>query len=317
LKTTVVISTRNRKEELSTALTSCLAQTARPEIIVLSDGSTDGTGDMVREKFPTVSLREFRNSIGPAARRNLGIELATGDVIVILDDDIAFPSPATIEQTLREFDNPIIGALTIPFVNIRKDADHIHQRAPDATGVYVTDAFVACACALRRDVLVQVGMFRPDTIMYGEEEDLSIRMLNRGFLIRLGSAHPLHHYESPRRSSKRMDLLGARNKLLFSWLNVPLPYLLIHFPGTVVHRVAFGIRKHAILNALEGLAWGVGSVARQLFRRAPVERATYRLFRLLRRRQALRIEELPREWQERWRTIRETPPAAALSQLSR
>lgn len=299
LQATVVISTRNRKDELRVALASCLTQTAKPEIIVLSDGSTDGTAEMVRAEFPTVTLYDYPTSSGPAGRRNHGVRTAAGDVIITLDDDIEFISPTTLEHTLREFDDPRIGAVTIPFINVRGDQSIAHQRAPDSNAVYLTDAFVACACALRRDVMLSAGLFRPCTIMYGEEEDLSIRMLDNGFFIRLGSADPLNHYASPRRSTKRMDVLGARNKILFSWFNIPLPYLLFHLPGSIFRRISFGFRAGAPLNALQGLAWGLGAAARYFFLRAPVRRTTYRLFRLLRRRQALPLDELPQGWRHR------------------
>ena len=57
LTVSVVIATRDRKSDLRRAIASCLRQTAAPEILVLDDGSTDGTADMVRQEFRRLRRR--------------------------------------------------------------------------------------------------------------------------------------------------------------------------------------------------------------------------------------------------------------------
>ena len=52
---TIVIVTKNRKEELRDAVLSALNQVGRLEILVIDDGSTDGTSEMIRAEFPTVT----------------------------------------------------------------------------------------------------------------------------------------------------------------------------------------------------------------------------------------------------------------------
>jgi len=314
LKVTVVIATKNRKEDLQRALTSCLAQTMKPEIIVMDDGSTDGTMEMVRKEFPTVTLYRYATSSGPAAQRNRGVESSMGDIIVAMDDDAEFVSPRTIEQTLADFESPIIGAVAIPFINVKQN-NQVLQRAPDRHGVYLTDAFVAAACAIRRDVFLRVGKFRECIVQYGEEEDLCIRLLNAGFITRLGNAEPIHHYESPKRVLRRMDILGARNKVLFSWFNTPMPYVLIHLPGVIINRIIFGFKVNRPSNALVGIALGISQIAKHFKERSPVGRETYRLFRRLRQvnelrttkgeapkaiiRKQTRLEDVPSEWMKK------------------
>ncbi|MEM7206307.1 MAG: glycosyltransferase [Pseudomonadota bacterium] len=88
----VVIPSYNRGALLARALDSVFAQTLPPdEVIVIDDGSTDGTSDMVAKRFGGVKLIRQKN-LGVSAARNAGITAATGEWIALLDsDDVWLP----------------------------------------------------------------------------------------------------------------------------------------------------------------------------------------------------------------------------------
>ncbi len=87
----VVIPTHNRAELLMRAIKSVQAQSYRNlEIIVVSDGSTDNTGDKVQvaqKKDDRIRLIELKASQGGSAARNAGIDYSHGELIAFLDDD--------------------------------------------------------------------------------------------------------------------------------------------------------------------------------------------------------------------------------------
>jgi len=91
MRFSVVVPTCNRKATLRQTLAALATQDyADYEIIVVDDGSTDGTQKMVGAEFPQV--RYFRQANrGPAAARNVGIRQATGDIIAFTDDDCVPP----------------------------------------------------------------------------------------------------------------------------------------------------------------------------------------------------------------------------------
>ena len=68
LSVTVALVTRNRKTELRGALHSVLEQDANPEIIVIDDASTDGTSEMLRQEFPSVTLQRNEQALGTTLR---------------------------------------------------------------------------------------------------------------------------------------------------------------------------------------------------------------------------------------------------------
>ena len=153
---TVAIVTRDRKDELRNALSSALAQEGSIEVVVIDDGSQDGTAAMVREEFPQVRLVRFEEPAGIAARRNDATDAARANVIVEIDDDAVFSSNDIVRHTLRELDHPRVGVVAIPYVDVGTSLAE-QQRAPDREDRWVTSVFRSTACALRRDALIQVG----------------------------------------------------------------------------------------------------------------------------------------------------------------
>ncbi|MBC8249758.1 MAG: glycosyltransferase [Anaerolineales bacterium] len=91
MRFSVVIPTFNRQATLRQTLAALVSQDySDAEIIVVDDGSTDGTGDMIAREFPTVRYLRQANR-GPAAARNFGIREPTGDIVAFTDDDCVPP----------------------------------------------------------------------------------------------------------------------------------------------------------------------------------------------------------------------------------
>ena len=285
----VVIPTFNRRAILRRAIAAALAQTVPVEVVVVDDGSTDGTADMVRGEFPQVVFEQAAAAgggtggpLGPATLRNRGSRRATAPILFPIDDDTVMASPRTVEQTLAEFDPPRVGAVGIPFANVTGD-NRVQQLAPAGTGVQVVQAYVGAAHAVRRDLFLALGGYREQLFYMGEEGDYCLRMLAGGHVVRLGRADPVEHHESPSRSRFRADFYGRRNDVLFAVHNVPLPWAIPHLLTTTANGLRFGLRVGRAGNAVRGLASGWAAAPGEWRRdRRAVPVALYRLARRLR-----------------------------------
>lgn len=279
VKATLLITTRDRKEDLGKALTSALGQDSPLEILVIDDGSTDGTSAFVRDTFPSVRLETSHESRGYIAQRNRGAQLARGEILISIDDDAIFTDKTVVSETLNEFEHPRVGAVAIPFIN--QGSDHVHQLAPDEKSIWVTDRFIGTAHALRRELFLRHGGYRDFFVHQGEEGDFCLRMLDAGYAIRLGSSAPILHCESPKRSFARMDYYGRRNDILFASLNVPQPWLLPHLAMTTLNGLLCAFRVGRYRQMIKGLAHGYRDAFNFRQFRRPVSMATYRLSRRL------------------------------------
>ena len=118
----VIIPTYNRADSLRRTLASLAEQTYPPErfeVIVVDDGSTDETQAISGERYPYHFVYQHQETRGEIVARNLGADLAKGDMLVFLDDDIEV-NPLYIESLVRTHKaNPrsvVIGTLIeIPF----------------------------------------------------------------------------------------------------------------------------------------------------------------------------------------------------------
>ena len=108
MKVSVIIPTYNRIQFIGTAIKSIINQTYKPlEIILIDDGSNDGTSDMVKKQFPFVELFYQPNS-GVSCARNKGIKMARGDWIAFLDSDDEWLPQKLNKQTHSIRNNPNI-----------------------------------------------------------------------------------------------------------------------------------------------------------------------------------------------------------------
>jgi glycosyltransferase involved in cell wall biosynthesis len=291
-RATVVITTKNRRHHLREALRGCLAQTADLDVLVIDDGSTDGTAEMVEREFPEVRLHRSEESRGLIVQRTAAASLTEAPVIVSIDDDARLVSPDTIAQTLADFDHPRIGAVAIPYIDVLRGGAR-RQEAPDDDGRWIADTYIGTAHALRRDVFLGLGGYRASFVHMGEEPELCVRMLAAGYVVRLGRGDALHHLETHRgRMLARNVRLVVRNQLLDAWLNTPTPYL----PGRV-GRILAGSAANSVRWRLPGAAArGVWEALRVAARggdpRSPVSSEAWSLLVELRRRGPLALEDV-------------------------
>jgi glycosyltransferase involved in cell wall biosynthesis len=291
MRATVVITTRNRRDDLLKAVASALAQTAQPEVLVMDDGSTDGTSEIVARNYPSVQLHRSETSLGLIAQRNRAARLASSPILFSLDDDAVFSTPGIVERTLREFDHPRVGAVAIPFINVNRSSA-VQQEAPSTNGIFATYSFIGTAHALRRDIFLGLSGYREILVHQGEEEDYCIRMLNCGCITRCGNADPIHHFESPRRSWKRMDYYGARNKVMYAWHNVPPAHLPAHLMVTTLMASIYARHPARFATRLRGVMAAYCLIAAGRASRHAVSVSAYKLSRILKRHGAAALEEI-------------------------
>ena len=271
---TVILSTKNRWDDLVKALNSLRRQTLAHEVIVMDDHSEDGTSEKVKEFFPEVRLYTFTESKGYIIRRNEAVKLSHTPFVLSIDDDCILEQPDILFQMASFCKRTSCEALAWPFIDVNRSPG-IQSHSPDER-LWQCHTFKGCAFVVKKESFIRLGGFRASFVHQGEEEDYCIRLLNAGFPVLLGNGNPILHYESPRRSWERMDFYGSRNLMLFAFFNVPLVFLPVQCIASAVKSILFGIRIRRPYQKTRGVLSGIIDGAKMAYsERSSVKMKTY------------------------------------------
>lgn len=197
---TTVIMTRDRRRELLASMAH-----HRGPVIVVDNGSTDGTSQAVAARFPQARVVRLEHNVGASAR-NLGVEAATTPYVAFADDDSWWaPDALAVAASVLQA-CPRLGLIAAKvLVGSEERLDPIctamaESPLPPLEGVsgrQVT-GFVACASVVRRDAFLAAGGF--DTVVFfpGEEERLALDLATAGWLLGYVPAVTAHHHPASR-----------------------------------------------------------------------------------------------------------------------
>jgi GT2 family glycosyltransferase len=195
----IVIATKDRAAFLTRALATLEAQRAAPafEAIVVDNGSSDGTPDVVRaaRERGTLDVQSlFVAEPNRGAARNAGIAAAQGRFVLFVDDDVSLP-PGFVAAHARAHTGSGATAVSGPILNV---PDYETQPKPSPLN-YSGAFFCTCNVSVPRAALAAVGAFDESFNLYGwEDTELGLRLRRSG--VRRGFAWDayLWHIKPPR-----------------------------------------------------------------------------------------------------------------------
>jgi GT2 family glycosyltransferase len=225
-RVTVVVASRNRRDELLTSLGR-----HRAPVVLVDNGSTDGTAAAVRDAHPHVDVVALPRNIGAAAR-TLGVRRARSPYVAFADDDSWWA-----EGSLRTAADALAGHRTVGLVNARVLVGQ--EQRPDPFGEELAGSpltgttrlpgprvlgFMACAAMVRRDAFLGVGGFDDVVRFPGEEERVAWDLTAAGWDLAYVPDAVVHHHPSPLRHSPEARARAVtRSALLTAVLRLPWP----------------------------------------------------------------------------------------------
>jgi N-acetylglucosaminyl-diphospho-decaprenol L-rhamnosyltransferase len=208
----VYIPNFNGGEHLARALESLRAQTREVEVVVVDNASSDGSDQMVAERFPEVRLLRLGENLGFGTALNRAVEAHPGDPIVLFNND-AEAEPRFVEALLDELGtgvDSVAGVLVqerdprlIDSAGVVADKtlmgfDHLHgEPVAAAAGAPAPLGPTGGAALYRHEAFLAVGGFDERMFLYYEDLDLALRLAARGGRCRLaGEARAVHVYSA-------------------------------------------------------------------------------------------------------------------------
>ena len=235
------------------------------EIIVSDNGSTDGSIETLREKYPQVKLLENGSNLGFGAAVNKGIEAGEGDYFLFLNNDLVLREDAVGKLANVMAEEPSAGAVVPKILYFEK------RETINSFGIRVNYTSVCCpnlidckdsealeswetACGgifmFRQEVYEEVGGFDSDLFLYHEDHDLSWRIRLAGWRILVTpKAMIYHHYHFNKGVFKFYS--SEKNRLFLLLKNLEWKTLFLISPALILVELAQII--HALVHGWLGL----------------------------------------------------------------
>jgi len=234
IKISIIIPSWNTKGLLRNCLKSLGSSY---EIIVVDNGSTDGSPVMVEKEFPHVLLIKNKKNLGFGAANNQGMKRAKGDYLLLLNSDtiVKDKAPLLMAKYLKEYKE--VGVVGCQLLN--KDGS-LQPSAGPFPGLKIAlimlflehwfgdlvrssfktakevDWVMGAAFMLRREILEKVGFMDEGLFMYMDEVEYSLRIKKAGYkVVFYPRAQIIHLWEGSSRTGRTDPILNIYRGLIY------------------------------------------------------------------------------------------------------
>lgn len=277
IRVSVVIPHWNGRHHLHDCLTSLRRQTlTNHEVILVDNGSSDGSQEYIRTEFPEVRLLELGQNRGFTGACNAGYAASKGEFVCLLNNDTE-ADPNWLQVVVDTFEShPRVGIVATKMLLFDR-RDHFHSAGdyyrlngiPGNRGVWQEDrgqydreepVFSACggAAAYRRTMIEEIGFLDNAFFFSCEDVDLAWRAHLAGWEVRYApQAIVYHKLKASGGSGVTGSYHDGRNFLFVIWKN---------YPGSLMRRYAADIIRAQLHITVEAMRAWRGAAARATLR---------------------------------------------------
>jgi GT2 family glycosyltransferase len=232
MKLSIVIVNYNVQYFLEQCLLSIqgASKNLTTEIIVIDNNSTDGSCEMIQNKFPIVRIIKNNKNIGFSKANNRGVEKAKGEYVLILNPDTVLAEDTIDRAFLFAEKQSNLGAVGVKFIDgtgkflreckrniptvkiagqkISGNSKNYYANQIGENEIAKAEILTGAFMLIKREVYLNIGGFDEDYFMFGEDIDLSYKLMNNGFQNYYYGKTKIIHYKG---ESTSKDISYLRN----------------------------------------------------------------------------------------------------------
>ena len=285
---TILIITWNRKKDVLETVQSIYEQAYQNfEIIVVDNGSNDGTVDALSDAYPDVKVVPLDQNMGVSVGRNSGIAVAQGEIIFCLDSDASLDRDSLHNLVHRFWVESDIGVINCKIINVNT-SEHVggpgwsysEDKKVHKDQEFLSWSFSEGGAAIRKEVFDQVGLFW-ELLLFGcEGQDLSLRAWDTGYKVLYYPKSIVYHRASSQQRiiGKDRDCLSLKYHLYIYIVRYPIWMLAFLGPLKVSAVMFRGIKRGYLLSVLMTLFEVVKTLPILIKYRKPIHNHTAILY---------------------------------------
>jgi len=274
----LVTLTYNRPEFIRKQLAQLTHIKYQPfEVIVIDNHSDHPLTDIIKE-YPFAQLHRMEENLGITGR-NRGIELANGDIVITLDDDVIGITDQDIHHLISIFEDPVIGAVTFKVLDevTGEIINWCHHRKVEeySEQVFITEEIMEGGVAFRRSIVMGAGLYPEDFFISHEGPDLVLRIMNCGYNVIYSPKIIIQHsHATGGRTSWRRYYYDTRNLIWLVLRNYPFKRGIKLLTVGLVSMFVYSLRDGFLRYWFKGVVDGIKGTQRILTQRNPVTKRT-------------------------------------------
>ena len=267
MKLSVIIVSYNVKFFLEQCLRSCIkaTQNLEAEIIVVDNNSVDESTEMVKKKFPNISLIHNQKNVGFSKANNQAILKAKGEFILLLNPDTLVEEDAFEKATFFMSEEKEVGAVGVQMIDGKGEfLDESKRGIPDfQTSIFKflglhkffpnskilnnyylgnldknkrheVEVLVGAFMLIRRSVLDKIGLLDEQFFMYWEDTDLCMRIVKKGYKNYYLGDVKIIHYKGESNKRHTLSFTIGFNKSMLSFVKKHFSKHLLFLPSIKV-----------------------------------------------------------------------------------
>lgn len=273
---TIAVLTMNRKEDLFRLLGELSAiKREDVEILVVDNGSTDGTVEVLSSSFPRVQLIALGENRGVAGR-NVALLRARGLYTITLDDDILGINDVALDHLQAMFEESLsTGAICFKVIDFSSGniCNWCHPYRPEefADQRFETNEITEGAVVFRNTMLKETGLYPERFFISHEGTDLAARIIDHGYRIYYNPIVCVRHKYAPANREKwRRYYYDTRNNLWVAVRNYRLGFAMRYFIWHVLVMLVYSIRDGFFLHWAQAVKDGIMGLPTILKERRPI-----------------------------------------------
>jgi glycosyltransferase involved in cell wall biosynthesis len=288
MKIAILISTKNRKNELALTLNKInyFLVVEEAKIVIFDDGSTDGTFKYIKENFPTIQLHRNETSQGYLFCRNKMLNDTKADYAISLDDDAHFVTENPLEFIRNHFEeNTRCGLVALRIFWGLKDP----QTLAFTEETERVQGFVGCGHVWRMSAWNDIPNYPEWFEFYGEENFASYQLFKKKWEVHYLPEVLVHHRVDVKARRKNADYtIRLQQSLRSGWYLFFLFYPLKEIPRKMAYSIGMQLKLkvfkgdlnalQAIVLALFDLVWNMPRIINNSNRLTPEE---YKIYNVL------------------------------------